>query len=165
MLPDRGIADADLRWFAARLSIAVYDTNQELKAVRMAELDKIRQAIGGKKATVNYGPHGETYLNIEGRSVEVMPTDTPDDIKAKLENPFESKTTMSITGAGNLAVTIKDRINAAKARVAQVTTNTDVALAKLNDAADTGDRIAKQIESEADDLLSNLGQYTNGGPA
>lgn len=68
---------------------------------------------------------------------------------------------MSITGAANLAGTIKDRINAAKAKVAEVTANTDGALAKLNEAADRGDKIAKQIEAEADDLNSQLGQFTN----
>jgi hypothetical protein len=74
------------------------------------------------------------------------------------------KPSMSITGAANLAGTIKDRINAAKAKVAQVSQNTDQALAKLNDAADTGDRIAKQIEAEADGLLAEIGQFSNGGP-
>jgi hypothetical protein len=74
------------------------------------------------------------------------------------------KPSMSITGAANLAGTIKDRINAAKAKVAQVSQNTDSALAKLNDAADTGDKIAKQIEAEADDLLAQIGQFSNGGP-
>jgi hypothetical protein len=79
--------------------------------------------------------------------------------------PLPETPSMSITGAANLAGTIKDRINAAKAKVAQVTQNTDQALAKLNDAADTGDRIAKQIETEADELLREIGQFSNGGPA
>jgi hypothetical protein len=79
--------------------------------------------------------------------------------------PLPQENPMSITGAANLAGTIKDRINAAKAKVAQVTQNTDNALAKLNDAADTGDRIAKQIETEADELLREIGQFSNGGPA
>jgi hypothetical protein len=84
----------------------------------------------------------------------------------KLSNPFETEqTAMSITGAANLAGTIKNRIDAAKQRIAQVSANTDGALAKLNDAADTGDKIAKQIETEADDLLAQIGQFSNGGPA
>jgi hypothetical protein len=78
--------------------------------------------------------------------------------------PQPETSSMSITGAANLAGTIKDRINAAKAKVAQVSQNTDSALAKLNDAADTGDKIAKQIEAEADDLLAQIGQFSNGGP-
>lgn len=129
----------------------------------MNGLEKIRQALGGKQSTVNFGPKGETYLNLPEKSIQVLPTDTVEDIKAKLQNPFEKKS-MSITDAGKLAGTIKDRINAAKSRIAQVSANTDGALAKLNDAADTGDRIAKQIESEAADLLAEIGQFSNGGP-
>ena len=71
---------------------------------------------------------------------------------------------MSITGAANLAGTIKERIEAAKAKVAQVSQNTDNALAKLNAAADHGDRIAKQIETEADDLVAQIGQFSNMPP-
>jgi hypothetical protein len=131
--------------------------------IRMNGLDKIRQALGGKKSTVNYGPGGETFVNLPEGSIEVLPTDTVDDIKAKLANPFEKKQ-MSITDAGKLAGTIKDRINAAKGRIASVSANVDGSLAKLNDAADTGDKIAKQIEQEASDLLAEIGQFTNGGP-
>lgn len=131
----------------------------------MNGLEKIRQALSGAKATVNYGPSGETFVNLTDKSIQVLPTDTVDDIKAKLSNPFESNGAMSITDAGKLAGTIKDRINAAKTRIAQVSANTDGALAKLNDAADTGDKIAKQIEAEAEDLLAQIGQFTNGGPA
>ena len=131
--------------------------------IRMNGLDKIRRALGGKKSTVNFGPGGETFVNLPEVSIEVLPTDTVEDIKAKLANPFEKKQ-MSITGAANLAGTIKNRIDAAKERIAKVAANTDGALAKLHDAADTGDKIAKQIETEADDLLAQLGQMSNGGP-
>ncbi len=82
---------------------------------------------------------------------------------AELPKPSRDRS-MSITGAANLAGTIKDRINAAKNRIAQVSANTDGALAKLNDAADTGDKIATQIEAEASDLLAQIGQFSNGGP-
>jgi hypothetical protein len=131
--------------------------------IRMNGLEKIRRALGGRQSTINYGPKGETFVNLPEKSIEVLPTDTVDDIKAKLANPFEKKT-MSITDAGKLAGTIKDRINAAKGRIASVSANVDGSLAKLNDAADTGDKIAKQIEQEASDLLAEIGQFTNGGP-
>jgi hypothetical protein len=85
-------------------------------------------------------------------------------LSPRIDDKPEPTKMSSITGAANLAGTIKDRINAAKAKVAQVSQNTDNALAKLNDAADTGDRIAKQIETEADELLAQIGQFTNGGP-
>jgi hypothetical protein len=151
------------REFLYRFEDEINRARQEINEKYHMGLKEIREALMGQKSTINYGPDGKAYLNIDGRPVEVMPTDTPDDIKAKLHNPFE-KRAMSITDAGKLAGTIKDRINTAKQRIAQVASNTDGALAKLNDAADTGDKIAKQIEKEASDLLAEIGQFTNGGP-
>jgi hypothetical protein len=109
-------------------------------------------------------------INVEGHEITLGAYATDEQIAAEINRvrsrpPPLPETNMSITGAANLAGTIKDRINAAKAKVAQVTQNTDNALAKLNDAADTGDRIAKQIETEADELLREIGQFSNGGPA
>ena len=71
---------------------------------------------------------------------------------------------MPITDAGKLASDIKSRIQAAKDRIASVSSNTEAALAKLNDAANTGDQIAKQIDAEASDLLAQIGQFSNGSP-
>jgi predicted nucleic acid-binding Zn-ribbon protein len=72
---------------------------------------------------------------------------------------------MSITGAHVLSASIKDKIQAAKDRIAKTNTNTDAALAKFNNAADVADQVSKSIETEADDLMAELGQFTNGGPA
>ena len=105
--------------------------------------------------------HESRFLHYADRTIEV-PLDAK--IREPLQNPFEIEQNMSITGAANLAGTIKIRIDAAKQRIASVAANTDGALAKLNDAADTGDKIAKQIEAEADDLLAQIGQFSNGGP-
>jgi hypothetical protein len=71
---------------------------------------------------------------------------------------------MSITGAGYLAGSIKQKIQAAKDRIANVHATTDAALAKMNQAADAGDQIAKAIDDEANGLLAELGQFSNGGP-
>lgn len=71
---------------------------------------------------------------------------------------------MSITGAANLSASIKDKIAAAKARMANVTANTDIALTKLHSAADAADQVNKSIEAEADQLLAEIGQFSNGGP-
>jgi hypothetical protein len=71
---------------------------------------------------------------------------------------------MSITGANYLAGSIKQKIQAAKDRIANVHAATDAALTKMNAAADTGDQIAKAIDDEATGLLAELGQFSNGGP-
>lgn len=72
---------------------------------------------------------------------------------------------MSITGATHLADSIKAKIQAAKDRMAQATTNTDAALTKLNTAADAADQVSSSIAKEADDLMAQIGQFSNGGPA
>lgn len=104
----------DMEWFAARLSLAVYDTNREFRS----KLNRHQQ----------------------------------------LDSP------MSLTGASQLSASIKERVAAAKKRVAQVNLGADAALTKLHSAADAAERIAVTIEKEADALLSEIGQYSNGGP-
>jgi len=104
-------------------------------------------------------------INLEGQEITIGALATDEQIATEINKIRQTaEKPMSITDAGKLAGTIKDRINAAKTRIAQVSANTDGALAKLNDAADTGDKIAKQIETEAEDLLAQIGQFTNGGP-
>jgi hypothetical protein len=71
---------------------------------------------------------------------------------------------MSITGAAYIAGSIKAKIEAAKARVAQVGANIDAGVTKLNSIADQGDQIAKTINAEADALSAELGQFSNGAP-
>lgn len=122
-------------------------------------LRELRDALNGRKATVNYSGEGRMYANLPKVSFEVHPDDTAVDIKLRIESRE-----MNITGAANLAGTIKSRIDAAKSKIAKVSENTDNALTKLNAAADHGDKIAKQIETEADDLLSQIGQLSNMPP-
>ena len=158
----------DLEWLAARLLIAVYDTNRESEAMSVQALKSALADIpGSQELTINYAPNGNQLITIDGKTLEVGPMASNDEIRLALQNPFvrTENTKMAITDAGKLATSIKDRIQAAKDRVAAVSANTDNALKKLNDAADTGDKIAKQIEAEADDLHAQLGQFSNGGPA
>lgn len=162
-----------------RLNLAVFDINQEH---RMG-LREIKEALRGYpqrgEVYLDGNPKGDTVLVLPDREIEIDRRDTAQQIRAKLTEPpkmewvmapetapapllqQKPEPSMSITGAANLAGTIKDRINAAKSKIAQVTQNTDSALAQLNDAADRGDRIAKQIEAEAADLNAELGQFTN----
>ena len=136
----------------------------------MKGIRDLRKALGfwSEQIPISIENQGETSVYLIGdREIEapsVRPIEEVAAVYLRDMNPFEEMLTMSITDAGKLAGTIKDRINAAKVRIAQVSANTDGALAKLNDAADTGDKIAKQIEKEADDLLAEIGQFSNGGP-
>ena len=153
---------------ADSLKLATIDENWKNRVGRQSDL---RAKFNAPDLTIRFqGPF--QIINFEGQEITIGALANDDQIAAEIERvrgprppplPAE-KPKMSITDAGKLAGTIKDRINAAKGRIAQVAANTDGALAKLNDAADTGDKIAKQIEKEASDLLAEIGQFTNGGP-
>jgi hypothetical protein len=143
------------------LKLATVDENWKHRVGRQTEL---RARFNAPDLTIRYMGHFQ-IINLEGHEITIGALANDDQIAAEINKLRQTGTpNMSITGAANLAGTIKDRINAAKAKVAQVSQNTDNALAKLNDAADTGDRIAKQIVAEADGLLAEIGQFSNGGP-
>ena len=132
----------------------------------MGRQSDLRAQFNAPDLTIRFqGPF--QIINLEGHEITIGALATDEQIAAEVNKIRQTteKPNMSITDAGKLAGTIKDRINTAKQRIAQVSANTDGALAKLNDAADTGDKIAKQIEKEASDLLAEIGQFDNGGPA
>jgi hypothetical protein len=145
------------------LDQAVIDINMGLKEIQRSL--RLRPFLD-KRAKLLDDNSGWELNTIAGDKIPLGRNEPIEQIDAKLDHLFQGKARkpMSITGAANLAGTIRDRIEAAKAKVAQVSANTDTALGKLNDAAETGNKIAKQIEAEADDLLSQIGQFTNGGP-
>lgn len=72
---------------------------------------------------------------------------------------------MSITGASHLSSSIKDMIAQAKARVADAHSKIGDAVDNLGSAAGQAEKIAAAINAEADDLMSGIGQFSNGGPA
>ncbi len=115
-----------MRWFAARLSIAVYDTNREI----MAE-------------------NSRKQANLEWRYPWRYSKEKP----------------MSITGADFLAQSIKDKIRIAKERASNALTRADNAFGKFDGACSQVETVSSQIEQEADGLLAELGQISNGGPA
>lgn len=160
----------DLDWFAARLSIAVYDTIQdEHNAMSLFELKQALKDIPGiEDLTIGYAEGGNQVLHLGNFACEVGPMASNEEIRVALQNPFiktENTHMSSITGATHLADSIKAKIQAAKDRMASATTNTDAALAKLNTAADAADQVSNSIAKEADDLMAQIGQFSNGAPA
>lgn len=129
--------------------------------------EALRGIPGSEDLTISRAPNGNQVIHLGDRNLEVGPTASNDEIITALQNPFirTENTRMSITGASFLADSIKAKIQAAKARMAASTSNTDAALAKLNAAADHADSVSQAIEAEADALTKELGQFSNGGPA
>jgi hypothetical protein len=179
LLP-RTISQNDLDWFAARLSIAVYDTNRELRAAMgIHELQtSLRQCgtPGAESLTMQYGPAGVQNFIMGDVNVTLPPNASEADILAALSNPFlyaalpaanPGLSPMSITGFQPGA--IKAAIDAAKAKAKA---DMEAAMGKLAAASaksatvpDAIAQVAASMEKEADDVLQELATFTNGGPA
>jgi hypothetical protein len=79
----------DLDWFAARLSIAVYDVNRISPEMSVLELKAaLRDIVGSDQLTISYAPNGNQLIEIDGRTIEVGPMASNDEIRVALQNPF-----------------------------------------------------------------------------
>jgi hypothetical protein len=171
------ISDNDLRWFAARLSIAVEDTKR-FGGMSVHELKQALHAVPGVESlTLGYAPNGDELVTISGRTVAVRPgasceeialafrdpaTNTSNVTVTPLPNPFQTKVKpMSITGAAGATLSIKDIISKSRATVqaahAKLTTNAD----KVTQAAAALDSLGDDLGKEGDDLLAMIGQFKN----
>jgi hypothetical protein len=174
------ISENDLRWFAARLSIAVEDT----KRFGGMSVHELKQALGHvpgvESLTLGYALNGDELVTIAGRTVTVRPDASNEEIalafrkpnmstpNVSLMNPFQTKVEpMSITGAAGATLSIKDIISKSRATVqaahAKLTTNAD----KVTQAAAALDSLGDDLGKEGDDLLAMIGQFKNdlGGTA
>jgi hypothetical protein len=80
------VTPLDLDWFAARLAIAVHDTNAEQQMSIQTFREALKHIPGGSNMTMRYGLGGRTQIFIIGDDeVEVGPDATPSDIEAALE--------------------------------------------------------------------------------
>jgi hypothetical protein len=80
------VNQTDLDWYAARLAIAVHDTNAEQQMSIQAVREALKHIPGGKTMTMRYGAGGRTQIFMIGDDeVEVGPDATPSDIEAALE--------------------------------------------------------------------------------
>jgi hypothetical protein len=102
----------DLDWFAARLSIAVYDVNRITPEMSAYELQAaLKDITGSEQLTISYAPSGNQLIHIGDRTVEVGPMASNDEIRLALQNPFIR------TENTRLTVSLKDRLQE-KARLA-----------------------------------------------
>ncbi|WP_156928751.1 hypothetical protein [Bradyrhizobium sp. th.b2] len=71
--------------------------------------------------------------------------------------------TMSVTGAGYAGGSFSTRLRAIRQKVENTSTKMDAALTRMEQAADAHDQLATAVEGDADRLLADIGQFTNGG--
>ena len=119
--------------------------------------------------TISLAKNGNQIFHFEDRELEVGPMASNDEIAAALQNPWvrTENTKMSISGYEPGA--IRDKLNALKVKGKQ---RRDEAIAKLDEAgkkheavSEEIERVAGQIEKEANAAIAEFSEFTNGGPA
>jgi len=70
--------------------------------------------------------------------------------------------TMSVTGAGYAGGSLSTRLRAIRQKVETGSAKMDAALTKMEQAADAHDQLATTVDGEADALMREIGQFTNG---
>jgi hypothetical protein len=185
----RGLDDTGKLLFAAHVMLAMDDvkrfggmSSQDLKSY-------LGHIPGVEHLTMNYAPHtGNLLVTIGDRTVEVGPTASNADIAAAFAAPVTvsvppapvptsailpmprlvaapitqvSTPPMSITGAVNAGMTIKDLIAGSRTAVKKAHDKLVANAGKVNDAAAALDGLGDSLASEADDLMSMIGQFKN----
>lgn len=183
MVAVRVISQNDLRWFAARLSIAVEETRR-FGALSVHEMKQaLRDVPGVESLTMATAPNGNALLTIAGRTVEVSPSASNEEIadafrvfaitripSVNYAPPPATRTKpMTNPAPGSFAASLKAMMDDARAGIAQAradgTAKVGEAVSKLNEAktatAHVAGTIAATIESEAADVMAELGQISN----
>jgi hypothetical protein len=166
---ESGLSAHDFNWFAARLSIAVEDTRR-LGAMSIQDIREFLkpEIEGADGLSMTYAPGGNQVFHIGDKSVEVGPMASNDEIKAAFLNPFIRTENTRVTVSGYEPGQIKARLDAMK-QAGKV--RRDAALSKLDAAGKKHEevshyieRIASQVEKEADDAMQEFASFTNGAP-
>lgn len=160
-----------LDWLAARLSIAVYDTNRD-KDNKMSVYD-LKQALsdipGIENLTLGYSQNGNQLITLGDKQLEVSPMASNEEIRVALQNPFikTENTSMSITGLQSGAFQAK------LAEMQRIVDSQNKGLAKIDAAVAAGEKeldaaadgAAAKAQKEIADALQEFGLTTNGGPS
>lgn len=158
----------DLDWFAARLSIAVYDTNAEYRMGRQTEL---RAKFNAPDLTIRFMGHFQ-IIHLGGHEITMGSMATDEQIAAEIakvrqipERPQVKP--MSITGLKSGA--FKAMLEDMKAEIGSLQSQgvADVKAATVEAATEikaTVNNVKAKLRSEVADALQEFSEYTNGGP-
>jgi DNA anti-recombination protein RmuC len=124
---------------------------------------------GSEHLTVSYAPNGNQLIHIGDKTLEVGPMASNAEIEAALQNPFirTENTKMSISGyePGAIRAKLDALKKQGKDRRDQAIAKLDAAGTKHEEVSAEIERVAGQIEKEADAALQEFAEFSNGGPA
>lgn len=130
----RELSSNDLDWFAARLSLAVYDTKRETYEMLLHDMREALKDIPGYEGlTIEYEPNGHQRLTIDGKVLEVGPAASNAEIVLALKNSL---------------------VRTENTKVLKVTTPLDRLKGKFVQARGVAHRVATNMEAEADSLIA-----------
>lgn len=129
----------------------------------------LRDLPGIETLTISYAGNGNQLVTIGDQTAEVGPMASNEEIRLAFLNPFirTENTKMSISGyePGAIRARLEALKKAGKDR-------RDAAIAKLDEAgkkheavSEEIERVAGQLEKEADAALQEFAEFSNGGPA
>lgn len=178
---------------ARELSLAVYDLSlesrestefheltQDLKNAMGATSD-IRSHLGDDSVKVRFG-NNRKFVTMGDVTVELPADATHEEVAAALNvttmpvnqmKPMEQATTSvavaeplkrNVTGAAGLGSSVEKLIAAIKGEVDAAHSELHAAAGEVRTGINTVKGVAKALKTEADDIKSKLGQFSNGGP-
>jgi hypothetical protein len=131
--------------------------------------DALREMPGIEDLTVSYASNGNQIISLAGRTTEVGPMASNEEIAQALANPFIKSETSAMSITGYAPGAIQAKLDALKQKAAerrsQSMAKLDGADAKLASVDTAIEAYAAQLEKEADDALQEFAVHTNGGPA
>jgi hypothetical protein len=150
----------DLDWFAARLLIAIYDTNQEYLMDRLAQLKAGLGDVPGIETLSVRSSEGYEYVTLLGRTFKFIGNAPIDNIRRAMSLPKIDNHTSTTS-----MPTIAEQLKAARAQLAEARQGASNAVAESADASRVVLQEAEKVLKEAADLRAEVAELTNGGPA
>lgn len=179
--------------YARELSLAIYDLSlesrkttefhrltQELRNAMGATSD-IRAHLGDDSVKVRFG-NNRKFVTMGDVTVELAADATHEEVAAALNvtpipvnqmKPVEQPSTSiavaeplkrNVTGAAGLGSSVERLIAAIKGEVDAAHSELHAAAGEVRTGISTVKGVAKALKTEADDIRSSLGQFSNGGP-
>lgn len=172
------LSDNDLRWFAARLSIAVEDTRRETREMQLHDMrELLKDEPGYENLTIEYEPNGHQLLRLDGKILEVGPAASNAEIVQALKNTLvrTENTKLTITGSPKMVSklqSVASRLGQLKhdvefdadkllTRVDGVFARKDAAFAKSHQHLDVQEKDLADVEG----FITQIEQATNGAPS
>jgi hypothetical protein len=107
------LSQNDLDWYAARLSLAVYDTKRDIREMQLHDMrEALKDIPGHENLEIEYESSGHQLLRIDGKVLEVGPAASNAEIVLALKNTL-------VRTENTKVITVMSAIDRIKAKALQ----------------------------------------------